>query len=176
MLERLEQERRRLVGDAVAPAMAKLEAENAELKKSLAILTQLPDMRVDGVILEHRLMKLVHLDPERHGRLVLTAIQTSLVIAGLIEQGNMRRAVPPENARRGPDIYTSLFDRLRLEQANNPSPEVISQNLNEPRDLFPKATETTPSSKAIILPPIGESITLVKPKKTESPVITVEVG
>lgn len=193
---RLEQERQAMVGKAVEECTAKLQAEKAELEARLAAATQMPDMRVTGntEAIEHELMRLVRLDPERHGGIKLASIKTALVVAGLMEQGTTRRVIPPDDPGKGtaPGIYQSLFDRQRQQE------KLLEGNVTPPPPALPPAEEAevfdlTPQAAIIVprgtkgeseLPKEGESIdpvVVAAPKrqpsqKAAAQVITVEVG
>lgn len=190
---RLEQERQEMVGKAVDEVTAKLQAEKVELEARLAAATQMPAMVVAGNtdVIEQELMRLVRLDPERHGRIKLASIQTAFVVAGLMEQGTTRRVVPAEMQTPGntTGIYQSLFDRMRAAPAAAP-PTLPAADEAEVFDLTPSSAahvsrETKGESSVQVQVPLeGEPIDPVvastsrrqPSQKQASQVITVEVG
>lgn len=197
---RLEQERQRMVADAVAEVTAKMAAETAELKQQLANATQMPPLTVadGGVVIEQELMRLVRLCPEKHGRVKLASIQTALVVSGMIEQGNTKRTLPPENplaATAG--VYTALFERQRLAAGPAGSEVPAAAGASAPSEgavleaevfdiVPPKNMAGVPAPRvqgAAVLPAAGESIApaVAEAKKPVTrrgsiPVLTVELG
>lgn len=195
---RLEQQRQEMLGNAVDEVTAKLQAEKVELEARLAAATQMPAMVVAGNtdVIEQELMRLVRLDPERHGRIKLASIQTAFVVAGLMEQGTTRRVVPAEMQTPGntTGIYQSLFDRMRAAPAaveGAPTPPALpAADEAEVFDLTPSSAahvsrETKGESSVQVQVPLeGEPIDPVvastsrrqPSQKQASQVITVEVG
>jgi len=83
---RLEQLRQQLVGDAVAQVTANLQVEKDRIQRELDTLMAVPNMKVDGEILEHKLMRLVvGLDWEKHPKVKLEAIKAAYVVNGTLE-------------------------------------------------------------------------------------------
>jgi hypothetical protein len=126
---RLEQQRQQMLADSVAEVTAKLTAEKEKAEADLKAVTRMPDMRLMGneIEIEYALMRLMRLDPEKHGRTILASVQTSAVIAGLIEQGNTKRAIPLDRtAETGiGGVYSNLFDRLRLGASRTEETEMV---------------------------------------------------
>lgn len=189
---RLEQQRQQMLADDVAKVTAQLIEDKEKAENALKAATQMPAMSVTGneLIIEQELMRLVRLDPEKHGRIKLASIQTAFVVAGLMEQGTTRRVSPPE---RNPEaaaagVYTNLFDRLRLERdAKAATPEPVAEMIPDAEivedvfDLTPPpvdASRTKVSTR--VLPPVGEVIEVIGmppvQRQNTSRVITVEVG
>ncbi len=109
-----EQAAQKAAANLIDQATSKLQAEKAELEEKLAAATQMPLMLVTGNrnIIEQELMRLVRLDPERHGRIKLQSIQTALVVDGLVEQGTFKRVAPPDSSlAAAAGVYQNLFDR-----------------------------------------------------------------
>ncbi len=194
---RLEQQRQEMLGQAVEEVTAKLQAEKIELEARLAAATQMPLMVVTGNtdVIEQELMRLVRLDPEKHGRIKLASIQTAFVVAGLMEQGTTRRVVPAEMPTPGntTGIYQSLFDRMRAAPAEAegvPAPPALpAADEAEVFDLTPQvAAPVSRGTKGegaapVQVPREGESIDPVvastakrqPSQKQATQVITVEV-
>lgn len=182
---RLEQEKQRMVAEVVEQTTAKLAAEKAELEAKLAAATQMPPLDVTGneVVIGQELMRLVRLDPEKYGGVKLAAIKTAYVVAGIMEQGTTRRTVPPDNPNTGGSqgIYTSHFDRMRLEQGTMPVAPAAPEPTAAPDDgvyeLIPSDHPVPPlPPQEIKLPPPGESIEPVKRRnQADSRVLTIEV-
>jgi ABC-type phosphate transport system auxiliary subunit len=83
---RLEQMRQQLVGDAAAQVTAKLQADNDRIKRELDTLMAVPNMNVEGELLEHELMRfVVGLDQEKHPIAKLEAIKAAFVVNGTLE-------------------------------------------------------------------------------------------
>jgi hypothetical protein len=83
---RLEQMRQQLMGDAVAQVTAKLQADKDRIERELDMLMAVPNMKVDGELLEGALMRLVvGLDWERHPKIKLEAIKAAFVVNGTLE-------------------------------------------------------------------------------------------
>jgi hypothetical protein len=186
---RLEQERQRLVADAVEDATAKLEAERSALKSELTGVLSLPNIRVMGneEIVERALMRLVLLDPERHGRLILEASKTALAVAGLMQMGMTRRVAPVHGGGETKEdgTYTSLFDRIRAERALEPAlPSPVIEGVfdlatrKRVADVVEPDMRPPEPAAPVVLPPMGESIETVTAKTpvADQRVITVEVG
>lgn len=191
---RLEQERQRLVAEAVEQTTAKLMAEKAELEEELRKATEMPRIDVPGNehIIGQELMNLVRLDGTKYGGVKLAAIKTAYVIAGIMDMGTTKRSIPPEssNPAGGPGIYASHFDRLRELPAAPPAPDPATPPVidapPEPEDgvydLVPSdkpvtPAAPTPANKEIKLPPPGEALTPSKKKAdADSRVLTIEVG
>jgi hypothetical protein len=191
---RLEQERQRMVAEAAAEVTAKLEAEKADLEARLKAATEMPaiDVLADtcGVVIGQELMRLVRLDPERHGRVKHEAIKTAYVVRGLMKQGNTERIIPPDPNDKGGvgGIYSSLFDRLRVESgseapplpaptaATPPEPPVLEGEVHAVFDLTPNPTPLPARTAAPpVMPPPGEALHAV-PVKPKNNILTVEVG
>lgn len=182
---RLEQQRQALVGAAVAEATAKLEAEKAEAEKKLneVLSIQLIPVQGNETRIDHELMRLVQLDPEKYGGIKLAAIKTAYVVAGLMEQGTTRRVIPadgkPETAGGG--VYQNLFDRQRqlaagAEPTNVPNVTSVPPADDQVFDLTPVKV-LAPEPVELHIPPPGEAIEpmAIPAKKTGAHVITVEV-
>ncbi len=138
-------------------------------------------------------MRLVRLDPERHGRIKLASIQTAFVVAGLMEQGTTRRVVPAEMPTPGntTGIYQSLFDLMRAAPAEGvPAPPALPPaDEAEVFDLTPQvAAPVSRGTKGegaapVQVPREGESIDPIvastakrqPSQKQATQVITVEV-
>lgn len=182
---RMEQEKQRLLADAVAQATAKAEAEKAEAEKRLHEVLNIQLIPVQGneTRIDHELMRLVQLDPEKYGGIKLAAIKTAYVVAGLMEQGTTRRVIPAEgkpDAAAG--VYQNLFDRQRqqlpvgdqtVEVSPTTQPQAPDEQVFDLTPPKPKAPEPP-----LQMPPAGEAIEQILPakKKTTAQVITVEVG
>ena len=83
---RLEQMRQQLVGDAVAQVTAKLQADKDRIERELGRLMAVPNMKVDGELLEGALMRLIlGLELEEHPKVILEAIRAALVVTGTLE-------------------------------------------------------------------------------------------
>lgn len=177
---RLEQQRQQLVGEAVVQATAQLQEERDRLQQAMEQIVALPAMRVMGneQVIEQELMKLVRLCPEKFGRIKLAAIQTSFVVAGLMEQGTTRRVSPPDSAKisDGKGVYASLFDRLRAEPKAEPAVVEAVEGSDGVFDLTPQKVEIAMVPAVLWMPPPGESIDPVRIPKGAARVITVEVG
>jgi hypothetical protein len=197
-----------VLGEQVRNATAQLEEENAKLRNEVRNLTEMPMMTVEGneALIEHELMRLVRLDPERYGRVKVVAIQTAFAYMGVMKTPGGQRVIdaPKEPEEKGPSVYESIFDRKRLEQAQG------GLSMPEPAPLMPEpmmagavppakaaAAETTktatktiakttpkvkPSQPAplvvagITLPPMGESLTAVEAPVERPKVLRVKIG
>lgn len=181
---RMEQEKQKLLNDAVAQATVRAEAEKAEAERKLKEFLDTPLIPVQGneTRIDHELMRLVQLCPEKYGAIKLAAIKTAYVVAGLMEQGTTRRVIPAEGKGETASggVYQNLFDRQRLEQGNKPAvidaPPQLPPADDQVFDLTP--VKVMAPDMALKIPPPGESIeqVLVTKKKTTAQVITVEVG
>jgi hypothetical protein len=178
-----EQEQQKLVGDAVAAKTATLQAENAELKQKLGAITSMPDMRVVGhtVELEHHLMRIVRLDPEKFAPIKLAAIKTGFVVAGIMEDGRGRLVTPPDDnpSKSVPGIYSSVFDRMRLGNGEKVlDAEVVpAQAKPDEAEVFDLIPQPPAPAVSVKLPPEGESL-IPPPKQAQgnARVIQIEVG
>lgn len=184
---RLEQERQKLVADAVAQVTAKAEADKAEAERKLNEVLNVPLIPVQGneLRIDHELMRLVQLCPEKYGAIKLAAIKTAYVVAGLMEQGTTKRVIPADGKTEASGgVYQNLFDRQRQLEAGAepvnaavpPQPPIIEDQIF---DLTPPKVQA-PEPVALKIPPPGEAIDPIRAavrKLTGQPrVITVEVG
>ena len=183
----IEQERQKLVADAVDEVMRRIADKAAEQEAQLNVLTNLPLMSVDVKKLEHELMRLVvGLDQEKHPQVKLAAIQAAFIVSGTLENGNIRRVMPPDknDGAFGGSMYGDLYDKMheRRENGSNPNPPRQLEAEIEIHDLLPHVAPD--------LPPPGEEIenlaTIEAPAEaevkrrvrtlTKPPGFTVEIG
>jgi hypothetical protein len=132
----------------VAKVTADLEKDKETLRKELNEVKRLGGGPIDPDQLEDRLTRLTNLDPEKHGSLVLDAIQTGFVVRGLME-GRMRRVAPQKKAEDEPNvegIYHGLFTKMltappvTIEGQPSAPPSLPL----EPSDLYPPAPPQMP--------------------------------
>lgn len=162
----LEQERQRLVSEAVAAVISELEKRTARAEADakaaeaeVTALAEAPKMAVNTPQLEHELMRLaVHLDIERHPQVKLAAIQAAFVVSGVLENGNVRRVQPkePGDASFQNAIYGDLFDEMhrQREMAGQPPKMIEAQAEPQVFDLIPH----DPVPENLDIPPEGETI------------------
>lgn len=189
---RLEQMKQQMLADAVEQVTADLKAKADAAEKTLKEVLDVPLIPVMGneTRIDHELMRLVQLCPEKYGGIKLAAIKTAYVVAGLMEQGTTRRVIPAEGKGEVPGggVYQNLFDRQRQLEAANTTNVGNVTNVTSPPPLPPAQDEVfdltpvkvlAPEPVELRIPLPGESIEPVLPaagKKTNSRVITVEVG
>jgi hypothetical protein len=199
-----ERRRQQLLADAVNQVTAGLQGQilqaeraRAEAQAELDVLTKIPKMKVASDEIEHQLMRLVTgLDQDKHPQVKLAAIQVAFVVAGLLDHGTLKRAIPiePDDGKPAAGVYQNLFERLRSERANaeiGATPLLPAGGATEAMplsdDVFdlvprPKAQPTAPASLSAFgepvdaRAPLGPDYKAPKGKSGNPKVMTVEVG
>ena len=157
--------------------LRRIERVEKALSRSSAKVEETELRKIEIPVLEHELMVgAVGLDWHTNPNEKLNTIKTCFVVKGILETGNTRCIIPPEEPYGSGGIYQSLFSRLA---SSNRFPDVdasqtpIEQD-NSVRDLYPQPPKPAPFTP---LPAAGESIDEADaPPKASSRVITVEVG
>ena len=141
---------------------------------ALDAITSAPRTKIEEEVLEHEFMSLaLSIDEKRDPEAKRRALISAAVFKGILESGNTRRVIPPENATRdtGPGMYQSLFQRLALQ----PAAETAIPPQEDAAPLFPKP-EQLAIPAGTPLPPAGEAIDEpVETPSDNSHIVTVEI-
>jgi hypothetical protein len=145
--------RRRHVAEEIARRKAQVELEQSKLiARDQNRAAEDEDKRQSVTLdkIERKLDKLLELDPEKHGSLVLSAIQTGLVYTGTIRNGRMERTAPPiapagtEAAGEVTSFYDSVFDRMRAAQGEI-APAPVMPGASTPEPIAPPPAPIRPA-------------------------------
>jgi hypothetical protein len=172
---RLEQQRQKLLGPAVAQVTETL-AQKAEEATARAVVAEtelneikaIPKKKINRDDLEHYLMWCVI--QERDLAIKLDAIKAGFVVEGSVEHRGFKILKPPDPPAESQSggVYMSLFNReaIQAPPQEQPDPDV--------HDLYPgKPVPPTPETAPLTLPVAGESIDEVPTPKGNPNVITV---
>jgi hypothetical protein len=172
-----EQMRQSVIGDSYEAAKIAMQRE-LTLRVSAAKKLKIDKQIIDGVLMQMVLGVNMHLYPKE----LLDAIKAAYIVSGTLEANGQRLLAPPDpeggSNRNGSGVYTTLFNRLADPAAPKPQTEVFDLIPPAPKPAVSKTPETIEATEkaATGAPEKEKRPNKSDPRKSDSRVITVEVG